>query len=230
MQLTVREVAKYINVSEESIYRWLSKREIPFCRVNGQYRFNQAEILEWANARKLRVSTAIFRKESGNQPLPRVEEALRTGGIFYQLPGADKPAALRAMVDRLRLPEKVDKETLYQILLARETLGSTAIGNGIALPHVRSPIVLFVPTPFLSLFFLETPIEFGAPDHKPVHALFSLVAPTIHAHMHMLSRLATLVRDAGFGDAIARKGTPDEILAEARRVEAALAASATEKK
>ena len=48
MQLTVRDVARLLNVSEKTIYRWIKEASIPAYRVNEQYRFNRAELLEWA--------------------------------------------------------------------------------------------------------------------------------------------------------------------------------------
>ena len=100
---------------------------------------------------------------------------MEVGGIFYRLAGKDKPAVLRSVVEVLRLPDKVDREFLLQVLLAREALESTAIGDGIAIPHVRNPIVLHVPQPVVTLCFLEAPVDFGALDGQPVQTL-------VHAH------------------------------------------------
>ena len=85
--------------------------------------------------------------------------------------------------------------------MARESIGSTALGKGIAIPHPRRPIVLPVATSTISVFFLKTPIQFGAVDGQPVHTVFALVAPTVQSHLHLLA--AALVRAAGsavFGD------------------------------
>src|SRR5262249_49982160 len=116
-------------------------------------------------------------------------------------------------------PRALDRDFLLSVLLAREALGSTAIGDGVAIPHVRNPIVLEVARPIVGLCFLAQPIDFGALDGKPVHTLFSLVSPTVRAHLHLLSRIAFLLRDARFRAALERRAGRDEILAEARRVE-----------
>jgi PTS system nitrogen regulatory IIA component len=116
----------------------------------------------------------------------------------------------------------VDRELLFDVLLAREALQSTGVGDGIAIPHVRNPVVLHVPKAMVSLCLLATPIEFGAMDGKPVHALFSLISPTVRTHLHLLSRLAFTLRDAGFKAAVTRRASTDEILKEAHRVEVAL--------
>src|SRR5947209_17167341 len=103
MQLTVREAARIMNVSEKTIYRWINQGALPAYRVNEQYRFNRAELLEWATARKINVSVEIFEEpESNAAPLPRLAEALEAGGISYRLGGRDKESVLRALVEAMR--------------------------------------------------------------------------------------------------------------------------------
>lgn len=223
MQLTVREVSGLLNVSEKTIYRWINQGILPAYRVNEQYRFNRAELLEWATSRKMNVSADLFEEpESNTTPLPSLVEALQAGGIFYRVDGTDKESALRGVVEHMRLPDEVDREFLLRVLLARENLQSTGIGDGIAIPHVRNPIVLHVSRPMITLCFLEHPVEFGALDGKPVSVLFSLISPTVRAHLRMLSRLAFALNDPGFKNAVIKQASRDEILAQARRVEAAI--------
>ncbi|MBI4616367.1 MAG: PTS sugar transporter subunit IIA [Planctomycetes bacterium] len=226
MQLTVREVAEVLNVSEKTIYRWIKQGSLPAYRVNEQYRFNRAEILEWATSRRINVSPAFLAEpESSATPLPGLAEALREGGIYFRLSGTDRDSVLRAVVDVMRLPPEVDRTFLLQVLIAREALGSTGIGDGIAIPHARNPIVLHVERPMVSLCFLERPIDFGALDGKPVHVLFSVVSPTVRAHLHILSRIAFALRDDGFKEGVMRVAGRDEILAAAAGAEAALPAA-----
>jgi PTS system nitrogen regulatory IIA component len=221
VQLGVRDVSKLLNVSEKTIYRWINQGVLPAYRVNEQYRFNRAELLEWATARKMNVAAEMFDEpESTTIPVPGLAEALQAGGVFYRLSGADKHGVLRAVVEQMRLPDEVDREFLLRVLLAREALQSTGIGDGIAIPHVRNPIVLHVPRPTITLCFLEKPVEFGALDGKPVHVLFSLVSPTVRAHLQMLSRLSFALHDPDFKKAIVRQASRDEILEAAQRVDA----------
>ena len=116
-------------------------------------------------------------------------EALHAGGIHYRIGGSDKASVLHHVVETMRLPAEVDREFLYEVLLAREALGSTAIGDGIAIPHVRNPVILHLERPLITLCFLERPVDFGALDGQPVDTLFTLISPTVRAHLHLLSRL-----------------------------------------
>src|SRR5512138_1188046 len=136
MQLTVKDAAELLNVAEKTVYRWIEERKLPGYRLSGQYRFNRAELMEWAMAERVNVSPRIFEEpESHSEPLPELPAALDLGGIFYRVSGTDKASCLRNALGMLRLPEKVDRNFLLQMMLAREGLESTGIGEGIAIPH-----------------------------------------------------------------------------------------------
>jgi len=229
MQLTVRDVSKFLNVSESMVTRWIKQRGLPFHRVGDQYRFHRVDLLEWATANRVKVSVEVFDNlEAEDEASPSLVEALEVGGIFYGLKDTTKDDALRALVQVLPVPEGVDRELLLRLFLAREASATTAIGDGIALPHVRNPIVLHVECPVVTIGFLERPVDFGALDGKPVEVLFSLICPTIRSHLRMLSRLSFALHDEMFKAIVIRRGRAEEIMQEARRVEAALAAPAIE--
>jgi len=228
VQLVVKDVARLFNVSEKTVYRWIDQGILPAYRINDQYRFNRAELLEWATSRRMNVSPDIFAEpESSATPLPSLVEALQAGGIFYRIGGTEKESVLRAVVETLRLPEEVDRGFLLRVLLARETLESTGIGDGIAIPHVRNPVVLHVARPLITLCFLEQAVEFGALDGKPVSIVFSLISPTVRAHLRLLSRLSFALQDPRFKAVLQRQSARDEIFAEAHRIEAGLKHAAT---
>lgn len=231
MKLRVKDAAALLHVSEKTIYRWVAQAKLPFHKVNNQYRFNRAELLEWATSNRVPLSPRML-EEPERAFIPSLAEALSTGGIHYHVEGADKAAVLRSVVDILALPQEVDREFLYQVLLARESLGSTAVGGGIAIPHVRNPITLHVSRPMVALCFLQTPIDFQAIDGKPVHTLFTIISPTIKAHLNLLSKLAFGLRSGPLTEILARNGSRGEILAAAALLDERLAgmASAREEK
>src|SRR5437763_5109617 len=228
MKLTVRDAAQLLSVSEKTIYRWIKQGVIPAYQISDQYRFNRAELLEWATSRRINVSPEIFAEPNGGEvPPPSLSEALRAGGVHYRVGGTDKASVLHAVVDMIKLPEEVDREFLYQVLLAREALGSTGLGEGIAIPHVRNPIVLHLSRPLVTLCFLERPVDFGAIDGQPVTTLFTLISPTVRAHLHLLSRLGFALRDSGFKGTVLRQAQREEIIEALRRAETSVAISPT---
>ncbi len=214
MNTSVKDAASLLSVSEKTIYRWIKQEIVPVYRVNEQYRFNRAELLEWATSRRMGISPEAFHEaEDTGSPLPTLIESLETGRIVYRLGGKSRKQILAQLVDELSLPEEVDRSYLLKVLNAREELASTGIGDGIAIPHPRNPVLLHVTKPSVTLAFLEQPVDFQALDKKPVHTLFCLISPTLRAHLHLLSKLSFALRDPGFKGAIERQGSREEIFA-----------------
>lgn len=221
MLLTVREAAAMLDVSERQIYRWVDEEEIPFRRVRDQIRFNRTELLEWATARRLPIALEKF--DPGLDPEdrpPSLAHALRAGGVHRDIPATDRDAALRALVERTPLPDTLDRECLVEVLLARENVVSTAVGDGIAIPHVRQPIVAPGGAALVSVGYLSTPVSFGASDGTPVHTLFLIVSPTVRAHLQMLAHVARALLDGDFRSAVRQRSGLDSLVALAERIEA----------
>jgi PTS system nitrogen regulatory IIA component len=221
MRLGVREVAERMGVSEDTVFRWVDRENLPASRVDGQFRFSPAAVYEWATSRGVPIGGDLF-VEAPVAPGALVVQALRRGGIVEGLKGDDREAVLRAAVARLELPAHADREVILHMLLARDKLGSSAIGRGFAVPHVRNPIVLRVPEPLATLFLLEHPIEFGALDRHPVHSLFLLITATTHSHLVLLSRLASVLQDDQVCAAVEQRLPAREILSTVERAEAKL--------
>jgi PTS system nitrogen regulatory IIA component len=226
MRLGVREAAGLLDVSEKTIYRWIGQQKLPFYKINEQYRFNRAELLEWATANRIPISAKMLVEPDAPGATLGLEEALRAGGIYYRIGGQDKPSALRAVVEVIPLPDEVDRHFLLEVLMARESLGSTGVGDGIAIPHVRNPIVMHIPKPMIAVCFLENAIDFMALDGKPVHTLFTILSPTIKAHLNLLSKLAFGLRDGQFNASILQRASREEILGRAARVDASIVGQA----
>ncbi len=221
MQFDIRKAARLVGLTEKRLLHLVEAGELPARRVFGRWHLGRSDLLEWVVTRNLPVPPELIAAPEDDTPLPALGQALRAGGIHRGIDAPDKAAAFRAMVSRLPLPAGVDVKTLTEILLARETLGSTALGDGIAVPHVRNPMVLHVREPIVGLFFLSAPIEFGALDGRPVHALFTLITPSIRVHLHLLARLGGALQDAVLKAAIARQDDAAAIFAELARIEAA---------
>lgn len=217
MKLTVREISKLLKVSEKIVYDWINKEELPAYKVNDQYRINQTDLMEWAASRKISLPTTMVRYKK-EAPMGLVQ-ALEKGGIVYGIQGDTKEKVLNAVVQILKLPKEMDRKNLFQILLAREALASTGIGKGIALPHVRNPIVLPLLHPTLTLCFLQKPVDFGSLDGIPVHTLFIILSPTIHLHLQMISHLSFALFNENFKTLIENRGEREAILNNLRDIE-----------
>jgi PTS system nitrogen regulatory IIA component len=230
MQLTVRDVAEIFSVPENRVYRWISDESLPSLQIDGQHFFNNDDLLEWATVRRLKFSPELLSRKgpgrassSTSNGGANLVQALELGGDVVRISGTDRRTVLARMVESMSLPPGTDREMLLNLFQARESRGSTAVGDGIAIPHPQHPVILPVAKPVLALCFLETPVDFQAPDGQPIHTLFTLICPTIRSHLAMLARVAVALRDDGFRSAIRRRLSHAEIVVEARRVESEFA-------
>jgi PTS system nitrogen regulatory IIA component len=226
MQLSLRDAARLLQVAERTLIRAIDSGELRAQRLHDLVRFNRSELLEWATMRRLAIPAALVAPEAETgidvAVVPTsLSDALTAGGVHHDVPGADRDAVLRVVVERLPLPAGTDRDFFLSFLLARENSGSTALGDGIAIPHVRSPLVLQGTPPLVTLCYLKTPVDFRAADGEPVHTLFTFVTSTVKSHLHLLSTLAFVLQEPAVRAALARRAKADEIVAAVRAAELA---------
>jgi nitrogen PTS system EIIA component len=221
MQLTLRQAASHLNVTEGTVRRWITSRGLPAHLINERMHCNAIELWEWATENGIPVSKGLLEQARGApEEIPPLSQLLAIGGIHRDVGGDDKSNALRALVGVLPLPADVDREFLVTVLEAREAMGSTGIGDGIAIPHVRNPILLHVDRPFVALALLRHAVEFDALDGKPVHALFAVVSPNVPAHLRILAQLGYALRDPELRQLLRSAASSDAILARVAALEA----------
>lgn len=203
MNLTVKDAARLLTVSEKTIYRWIRQDIIPAMRIGATYRFNRAELLAWATSRRMGLAaSALTDPEPESLPLPTLADSLEAGGVFYRIEGRTRHETLADVVAHLRLPEELDRTVLLHALIARENLASTGIGDGIAVPHIHSPGLLPITRPTVTLCFLENAIDFRAMDQLPVRILFTLLSPTLRAQLHLQAQLMFALKQPVFRHAV----------------------------
>lgn len=223
MLLTVRDVVRILGMSERDVVRMAENAEMCACKVHGQYRFNRDDVVEWAAARRMALPVS---PDDGGSPLPGLEGSLIAGGVQCHVSGVNKREVLSNAIKGIGFPPSVDCDYLTQMLLAREELASTSIGDGIAIPHVRNPMILPLKKPMMVLCYLEKPLEYDALDGKPVSVLFLLFTTSTRGHLHLLSRLMFALRDESFRRLLSVRAGLDELVGELNRLERTFAGSA----
>jgi PTS system nitrogen regulatory IIA component len=226
MDLTVRELAKLLEVPEKTVVLWIEKEALPAYRLHEQYRLNRVELQEWASAHDVKLPAELHGHGDEEAELTA---AIERGGIHRRIAGVSRDAVLRAVAALPTIPAGVDRDRLYQLLRTRETLSSTGFGGGIAIPHPRNPLVLRVTEPVVLVCFLAAAIDFAAIDRRPVRVLFPLLSPSVPVHLRMLSKLAHCLHDAAFRRLLDESTSDDALVARVRAVEAALAKPSREK-
>jgi len=225
MRLDVREVARLFDVAEKTVYRWVEEDGLPAHEIENLYRFHRAEVLEWATSRDLSPSPEIF-EAADDAPLDSISQALQRGGLFYDVPSTSPSEALAAIVERLPIVNPIERALVHDVLAARKGFGETNSGLGIAIPHVRHPIVLDVPAPTVTVCLLATPVDLG--DGPPIHTFFALITPSVRSHLIMVSRLAFVVHDEAVRGSLSRRAPSTELLSAISHTEASLRGPASQ--
>lgn len=141
----------------------------------------------------------------------KILDILSEGGIIPELQGTSKLAVLEELAGALaRLYPDISKDRLVEVLLEREKLGSTAIGEGIAIPHGKLPRLSSVIAAFGRS---HEGVDFNSLDGGPTRLFFLLVAPedSSGAHLKALARVSRLLRDKAFRDKLLQVETREEI-------------------
>ena len=150
------------------------------------------------------------RKDEDRGESPHLLDAVKRGGVHFDVGGEDVPAALRSAADLVPLPEGIDRDDVLDRILAREALASTGIGKGIAIPHPRRPISGVSFEPLVTTCFLEKPLDFRAVDGIPVFVLFLMLSPTIRRHLELLSLISYCLRSDDFIDSLRKCRSPEQ--------------------
>ncbi len=211
MDLKIKDIVTLLNVPEKTVYSWIKKNEIPFYRINHQYRFSRAEITEWILKTRQEFSSSLINLIN-NENQTTLSILLGRGGIINLDSGKSVPDILQSAVEKIKLPESLTKDELLGALLNREELMPTAIGNGIAIPHPRNPIITDGKNSSVSICYLSNPIEFGALDNQAVHTLFILITANPRMHLEALSKISYLCQNNIFLELLKRKTNKEEIL------------------
>jgi len=140
----------------------------------------------------------------------KIVEFLRPDAVIATLSGQTGSGVLGELCRPITAQQKVDAQRLVDTLLDREKLGSTGIGEGVAIPHGKVPGL-----PGLTASFGRSVagIDFRAIDGRPTHLFFTLFAPenSAGAHLKALARISRIFKNASFREAILKAESADEI-------------------
>lgn len=145
-------------------------------------------------------------------PMSCFPSLLVGGAVVTDVAAASKDAVLRELATRLAVMHDLDAATVLDGLRAREALGSTGVGCGVAIPHARSAAVT---APVGMLLRLSRPIDFDSVDAAPVDLVFGLVTPAScgQEHLQALACAARTLRDPALASSL-RAAPTQEALAE----------------
>ena len=141
----------------------------------------------------------------------RITNLLDKNAILLNADISDKKTAINTLIEMHdKAGNLSDKEKYKEGIFAREAESTTAVGEGIAIPHAKSSAVK---RPGLAAMTVPNGIEYGAPDGKPSNLFFMIAAPEDgDLHLEVLSRLMTLLMDLDLRKKLLSAQTADEFL------------------
>ena len=204
--LTIEEVARYLRVSERTVYDWAQKGEIPSGKIGTVWRFKKAEIEKWVNDR---LSSSSKPTLQNNQI--QVKSILSPDRIIFLNPST-KHDALLALADNLSTaPQVKASQELSVEILKREGLMSTAIGRGIAIPHVRLASVTDL---VMAVGVCRKPItDYQTIDDQSVDLLFMIAAAYNQHSLYLktISHFCSKLKQEGIHEALVNAATEEEV-------------------
>lgn len=224
--MSLDELARHIGMDARIVKKWADRGRLPGVMVHGQWRFNQAKMLDWLQQKihsfdrqHIRNLESAMSDGRGEQILG---ELLPPEAIDMNLPAKSRASVLRKLV---RLSERTglvyDPDEILKAVQEREELYSTALPNGLAIPHPRRPLPYATAEPLVCLARIPAGIPFGAPDGWLTDLFIFVCSHDERQHLCVLARLA-LMLSGDLPRALRETDDPNEALELILQAEATL--------
>ena len=141
----------------------------------------------------------------------KLSDILDQNNIITAIKASNKNGVIEELVEvMVENHSYLQKDELIKVLLERERLGSTGIGDGVAIPHGKFP---GISEPIISFGNSEKALDFDTMDGQPAHLFFLLVAPEDSASIHLkaLARIAKILKNDSFRKQLMEASTREEI-------------------
>ncbi|MDD8017679.1 MAG: PTS sugar transporter subunit IIA [Bacteroidota bacterium] len=191
MDLKVKDIAQFLVMSEKEILKLVKAKEIPHQVIQDRVVFNKDKVIEWALGRNIPLNisgSTHFEEYQIKSLIPLLDEK----SVFYNCDFTEAKY-IEQMTNLALFDASVDRDVVVQLLKSREQLMSTAIGNGISLPHPRIPLVIGRDKPLIHFFFPKNFLKLNSLDGKPVHTLILIISQTIKQHLSLLAHISFLL-------------------------------------
>jgi PTS system nitrogen regulatory IIA component len=201
----VESLASYLHLESAQVARLADRGKLPGRKVQGQWRFAQADIHHWLEDRigvsdeeELSAMEGFLRPDvaASSQP-PSIAELLPVEAIALPLTSRTRGSVIKDMVALAARTGLIwDPDRMSDAVRAREELHSTALANGVALLHPRRPMASILGGPVMALGRTDRGIPFGG---SVLTDLFFLICSVEdRGHLQTLARLSRLIGNAEF--------------------------------
>ncbi|MCF7870228.1 MAG: PTS sugar transporter subunit IIA [Candidatus Omnitrophica bacterium] len=194
--LTTKELARYIKLNEKTIIKMAQNGEIPGVKVGNQWRFHIDAIDSYLQNKIVKSPeeklNSIIEDKNSVVPLSRLVENKLMELDLGVKESKEVLSKLTDMADLVNLTPV--PKILYQELLEREKMLSTAVGQKVAIPHPRYPSNKLFRENKIAIAISQKGIDYDAPDKKKVHLFFMICALSEAIHIRLLAMISKLIR------------------------------------
>ena len=205
--MTLEDFAKHVGIDPRDVYKLAERDKLPAQKIGGKWRINRARVTEWLQQEMLTLNIDEKRLRSIEKAMSKagardvgdhmVTAMMSLEGIDLALPAKTKSSVL---LELAALGDKTghlwDSSGLLTALQERESLCSTALPNGIAIPHPRQPMPYASAEPFICLARVGRGIGFGAPKGELSTLFFLICCHEDRQHLQVLARLVRMLEPA----------------------------------
>ena len=214
MYLNIIQLAESFGVEESVVQNWVRKDGLPAIEDRDRLIFDRGQVVHWAAERGLAARAGFLAaSRSANTAIRRLEPMLRAGGIWRDVPSVKVRGVMETIITRLPGATTPVRQLLAQRLHTAEGISWAAVGDGLALPHLRTPVALGRDAGTFAILFLRDALTLGepAPDDVPITRLLFFVAPSPRAHLELLAQLSTALTRGSLRRPVYEGATDEEI-------------------
>lgn len=212
--MTVSELAKYLKISERTVMRLLKKGEIPASKVAGQWRFLKSVIDEWLITNMQKGKTTSFSSliETGEVKI-KLSRIIHPSLIILDLPSGGKVNILKELITPLVKLGYINEPKKYlDLLIEREQMVSTALSNGIAVPHIRNLKDNPFKDPVVVLGISKDGVNFDSLDGEKTHLFFLICSNNDITHLKILAKINALAHNKNLVYSIVNANSIAEVI------------------
>jgi len=211
--MTVSEVADYLRLAERTVLRLAHRNEIPCFKIASQWRFKKDLIDEWIMMKIQDMPSAdLTQLVSLDKDTMLLTKLITRNAFIIEVRPGTKVEVLEQLVKPLAEAGIVyDAGGFQKKLMHREKMVTTAVGHGVAFPHLRKARENPPGGPYLVLGTCPEGTDFGALDGEKTHLFALICADNEILHLRLMARLALLLRADGSINAIVEAGSKDDI-------------------
>jgi nitrogen PTS system EIIA component len=196
--MSIDELARHIGMDARTVRKWAEKGRLPGLMVQGQWRFNRAQLLDWLQKEIHNLDHEhvinLERAMSGGNDDHILSELLPPEAVEMNLAARSRASVLKEVVALAERTGLVyDPQGLLAAVQEREEMYPTALPNGVALPHTRRPMPYATAEPLVCMARVPAGIPFGAPDGRLTYIFFLVCSHEERQHLCVLARLAMML-------------------------------------